>query len=41
LQHLFGEYGSATPSRNEKDGWIMSCSGLPAQSRLPVRLASQ
>ena len=26
------EYGSATPTRNEKPGWIVSCSEQPAHS---------
>ena len=26
------EYGSATPTRNEKDGWIVSCREQPAHS---------
>ena len=26
------EYGNATPTRNENDGWIMSCSEQPAHS---------
>ena len=28
------EYGSATPTRNENDGWIMSCSEQPAHSHV-------
>ena len=26
------EYGSATPTRKEKEGWIMSCSEQPTQA---------